>query len=175
MPPRILTRTSQASALAAATALLLAACGSSSPQASQPTAAKSTAANSIAAFCSAARRFGNDQKTFSQYAEHEPTSVMTKILSVAKDAQGVLGEMQRLAPTSLTADVKVYVSGEKPYVDGIIANRGQLKQETEKMKSEKSGSEMGNNPKLQRALSGIGDKCGIPGSALMPMPGMGKG
>jgi hypothetical protein len=178
MSRRILTRTSQASALAAATALLLAACGSSSPQASQPTAAKSTAANSTAAFCSAARRVGNDQKTFGQYAEKEPASVIATVLSVAKDAEIGLGEMQRLAPASLTADVKAYVSDEKPYIDEIVANRGQLKQEADKMKKTESGmkSGMGNNPKLQRALSGIGNKCGIPGSVLMPMPAsMGKG
>jgi hypothetical protein len=173
------TVVSQAAALAAASGLLLAACGGGSSTASQSTAASSTAARSASAaarpgsggnsFCGAARRFGNAQKTFARYAEKEPASVMAKMLSVATDAESALGDMQRLAPASLTADVKVYVSTEKPIVDGIVANRGELKQQIEKDKKNKR-SDTGNNPKLQRALAGIGDKCGFPGSLLMPMP-----
>jgi hypothetical protein len=174
MPLRILTGTRQASALAAA-AFLLAACGSSgSPQTSgSPQASRPTTANSTAAFCSAARRFGNDQKTFARYAEKEPASVMARMLSVAKDAESALGEMQRLTPASLTADVQVYESTEKPIIDGIIANRGQLNQQIEKDKKDKGSDMKSGNPKLQRAVAGIGDKCVLPGSVLMPMPSKG--
>jgi hypothetical protein len=170
-------RTGQAAALAAASGLLLAACGGGgSSQASPSTAVSSTAAASGTSarqasadgtFCGAARRFGNDQQTFARYAKKEPASVTAKVLRVAKDAERALGEMRRLAPARLTADVKVYESTEKPIVDVLVANGGQLKQAI------KAGDERG-SPKLgrrlQRALVGIGNNCGFPGSRLMPMP-----
>jgi hypothetical protein len=169
-------RTAQAAVLLTAGGLLLAGCGGSSQASSSTTVTSAAAASTrpsarqIAggrAFCSAARRFGREQKAFSQYAQSEPASVVARVFSVAKNAATALASMQRLAPASLAADVKVYERTEKPIVDIIVANRGQLKQAIGTMRS---GSEKSGSPKLQRALIGIGDKCGFPGSVLMAMP-----
>jgi hypothetical protein len=193
-------RTGQAAALAAASGLLLAACGGGSSQASKSSAASSTVAargtttarqaSGDTAFCGAARRVGSDLKTFARYERREPARATATVLRRAKDAVSGFGEMQRLAPGRLTADVKVYARMEKPFIDGIVANRGQLRQERETHKGSgmqsgkrskgsgmkmKSGSEMPGNPKLQSALAGIGSYCGFPGSLLMPSRGPMRG
>jgi hypothetical protein len=192
-------RTGQAAALAGASGLLLAACGGSS-QASQSTAVSSTVAASgrtsarqasgDAAFCGAARRIGSDLKTFARYEQREPARATATVLRRAKDAVSGFVEMQRRAPGSLTADVNVYARMEKPFIEGVVANRGQLRQERETHKGSgmqsgerskgsgvkmKSGSETSGNRKLQSALGRIGSYCGFPGSLLMPSRGPMRG
>jgi hypothetical protein len=147
-------------------------------------------ASGDSAFCGAARRVGSDLKTFARYERREPARATATVLRDAKDAASVLAEMQRLAPRSLTADVEVYANTEKPFIDGIVANRGQMRQERETHKGSgmqsgeggkgsgmkrKSGSEMPGNRKLQSALAGIGSYCGVPGSLLMPARGPMRG
>jgi hypothetical protein len=119
--------------LLAGGALLLTACSggsssvSSAAKSPKPTTAHSSPTSATGAasptFCGAAQRFASDQKTIQQQANSAAA-----VLSAAQDAQAAIPEMQRVAPSSIAADVNMVTSGFKPFFDALVANHGVVSQ-----------------------------------------------
>jgi hypothetical protein len=124
--------------LLASAALLLAACSNGgSPSASGTNHTSSTnhtaplsssttstpSASTTSTFCSATQRYNADQNAIKQ-----PGNSAAAILRAAKDAETAAADMQRLAPTSLSADVKAVTRAFKPFFDALVTDRGNLSQ-----------------------------------------------
>jgi hypothetical protein len=136
MPVRTWIRSAS---LAAAAALLIAACSSGSPSDSPSTGAKSTPAGSASpagsrtAFCSTARRYWSDRLVIAQGESKNKTPNMSSMpaqrtdtasrqatLQAARAIQATLPSLETTAPADLQAAVRTFVAAEKPFIDALV-------------------------------------------------------
>ncbi len=147
MPVRTWIRSAS---LAAAAALLIAACSSGSPSDSPSTGAKSSPAGSASpagsrtAFCSTARRYWSDRLVIAQGESKNNTPNMSSMpgnmssmpaqrtdaasqratLQAARAIQATLPRLETTAPANLQAAVRTFVAAEKPYIDALVNANG---------------------------------------------------
>jgi hypothetical protein len=147
MPVRTWIRSAS---MAAAAALLIAACSSGSPSDSPSTGAKSTPAGSASpagsrtAFCNTARRYWSDRLVIAQGESKNKTPNMSSMpgnmssvpaqrtgaasrqatLQAARAIQATLPPLETTAPANLQAAVRTFVAAEKPYIDALVNANG---------------------------------------------------